>query len=278
MALTGHVPTVDQLVEVIDHEKCDLRSGLELQHADACTKKCVLQAVRASEVGSSGKHRFEHRQCEAAPSSRACQIRVPADPLEREPPVERERPGVLVLDLEPELPGAAGQTHDASAPSIARAIPRRRASSRTPRHESPSHPGDSVPSAVATTRPSLRSTANVRGRDTRSSTPGRRPTRHRHAATRRATPRSTPPTARRRARPADRRPQSAAVPRAPSTGCSTIPPARRADPRARRPRTPPAAWKQTAAPAPGTPPRSARPQPRAQPWDPRAAAPSSHAG
>jgi hypothetical protein len=55
VALTGHVPTVDQLVEVIDHEIVDLRSGLELQHADACTKTGVLPAVDPCEVGTAGQ-------------------------------------------------------------------------------------------------------------------------------------------------------------------------------------------------------------------------------
>ena len=51
----GHVATVDQLVEVIDQKIVDLRSGLELQHADACEKTGVLPAVGASEVGSVGQ-------------------------------------------------------------------------------------------------------------------------------------------------------------------------------------------------------------------------------
>ena len=54
----GHIPTVDQLVEVIDHHIVDVRSGWGVQHADACLKNGLLQAVRLSEVGSSGKHSF----------------------------------------------------------------------------------------------------------------------------------------------------------------------------------------------------------------------------
>ena len=49
-----------------DHDIVDLRSGLGVEHADACAKTGVLPAVRAPRSVPQESARFEHHPCEAA--------------------------------------------------------------------------------------------------------------------------------------------------------------------------------------------------------------------